>query len=176
MKPSPRWLTLTTLALTTGLALRLGLPAMAENQTQNMLFEQVSAALKLENAVYVSGQVPAAIADHPQAKPLLKYFQPRIARYQQVALARSRTPGPKYQSGEVKCKLLKSSIHSDSATLEVEAKTIDYFDAASIAAGSPKQTESIVQHKFVFARVNGVWDLVSTTNNDVLSLENRRPQ
>jgi Putative amidase domain len=147
----------------------------AQDSLKSSLFEQVEAALKLENEIVVLGNSENAIAKNPKAKRLLKYFQKRIAKSQKISRARSTVSGPKYRDGTVKLKLTGFTLNQNTAIVAVEERKVNHFDAASIAAGAPGQTEELIEHKFTFVFSNGSWELLSSSNNDPTSLENEKP-
>jgi hypothetical protein len=148
--------------------------AQANDRVKAMLLAEVTAALTIENEVQALGHPEAAIAKYPVAKPLLPYFQKRIAKSAKLSLARASVPGPRYRDAKVDVKLVKFRSNQNTATLAVQEDRVNHFDAASVAAGAPQATESITDHIFNFAESNGAWELVSASNNDPTSVENAR--
>ncbi len=148
--------------------------AQANDRTKATLLAEVTAALTIENEVNVLGHPEAVIAKYPTAKPLLKYFQQRIDKSAKVNRAMTIVPGPRYRDANVAVKLVKFTGNQTTATLAVQEHRVNHFDAASIAAGAPQQTEEIIEHTFNFAESQGAWELLSTSNNDPTSMENAR--
>jgi hypothetical protein len=148
--------------------------AQANDHTKAMLLAEVTAALTIENEVQALGHPEAAIAKYPAAKPLLQYFQTRIAKSAKVNRAMASMPGPRYRDANVDVKLVKFTSNQTTVTLAVQEHRVNHFDAASIGTGAPLQTEEIIEHTFNFAGSNGAWELVSASNNDPTSVENAR--